>query len=60
MKPRTAIDDELPIIRRIRAVVILGPEVSPAVKEYVEQLFDEFVREKIMPLFSEVDWHIIG
>jgi hypothetical protein len=40
--------------------MIIGPEVSPAVKDHVTQLFDGFIREKIILLLSEVDWQVIG
>ena len=48
------------VIRRVRAIIILGPENSPAAREYVEKVFDRFIRKEILPLFSEVDWQVIG
>jgi hypothetical protein len=53
-------DRDYIVIRRCRAIIILGPEITPTVKEHVEMLFDEFIRKKIMPLFTEVDWQVIG
>ena len=48
------------IVRRIRGVIILGPECSLTVKEHVEELFDRFMREDISPIFSEIDWIVVG